>query len=418
MFESVPDDFLGLAVALGSGLLIGVEREQHKDDHGGRMVAGVRTCAMIALSGGVAVLLGPVALGVTGGFVAAATVISYRENQQTDPGLTSEVVLMLTFLIGALAMQWPALAAGLAVVATILLQAKQWLHRFSRQMLSESELNDALLLLASALVVLPVLPERPLGVFEGLNLRRLWALVVLVMSLNAAGYIAIRAIGPRLGLPLTGLVGGLISSTATIASLGHRARESPALARACAAGGMASSVTTVALLALILGALDRRMLVALAPSLVLAGLVVLGASLLLGARVLRDPVAADGAAPATRPFHLGHALAFAAMIAAVLIVSSLLGRALGDAGVMLTAAVAGFADTHAVTVSIGELAATGSVESGTANLAVLTAFSTNTLTKLAVSVASGGGAYARTMVPAHLLMLAAAWGARLLPAIG
>ena len=183
MVESIPQEVLGLAVALGSGLLVGVEREQHKADHAGRMAAGVRTCALIALSGGIATLLGPIALAVTGGFIALATVTSYWGTQQTDPGLTSEVVLVLTFLIGALAMQWPALAAGLAVVVTILLQAKDWLHRFSRQVLSETELNDALLLLASALVILPILPDTPLGFFEGLDLRRLWALVVLVQPL-------------------------------------------------------------------------------------------------------------------------------------------------------------------------------------------------------------------------------------------
>jgi len=409
MFETIPKDFLGLAAALGSGLLIGVEREQHKGEHGGRMAAGVRTCALIALSGGVASLLGPVALGVTGLFVAAATVIGYRESQQTDPGLTSEIVLVLTFLIGALAMPRPALAAGVAVVATILLQAKQWLHRFSRQLLSESELDDALMLLASALVVLPILPERPIGVFEGLNLRRLWALVVLVMSINAAGYIAIRAIGPRLGLPLTGLVGGLISSTATIAGLGHRARENPALIRACAAGGMASSITTVALLALILGALDRPLLLAFTPSLALAGLGVLGFAAVLGARVLRDPVENGGEMLATRPFRLGHAIAFAAMIGVVLVVSGWLGDAFGQAGVTLTAAVAGFADTHAVTVSVGEMAANGSVGLGAAKLAVLAAFTTNTLTKMALSITAGGGDYARRMLPGLSLMLVGAW---------
>jgi uncharacterized membrane protein (DUF4010 family) len=369
---------------------------------------------MIALSGGVAALLGPVALAVTGAFVATATVISYWENQRSDPGLTSEVVLMLTFLIGALAMQRPGFAAGLAVVATILLQAKQWLHRFSRQILTESELDDALMLLASALIVLPILPENPIGVFEGLNLRRLWALVVLVMSINAAGYIAIRAIGPRLGLPLTGLVGGLVSSSATIASLGHRARDVPALARACAAGGMASSVTTVVLLALILAALDRSLLVALTPSLLLAGGSVLGVALLLGARELRDPITEGGELLVSRPFHLGHALAFAATIGAVLAACSLLSRWMGGKGVILTAALAGFADTHAVTVSIGELAAAGDVGSRAAELAILTAFTTNTSTKLVLSMTSGGRDYALRLLPGHALTLAGAWAGWLL----
>ncbi len=414
MVESIPQEVLGLAVALGSGLLIGVEREQHKAEHAGRMAAGVRTCALIALSGGIATLLGPIALAVTGGFIALATVTSYWGTQQTDPGLTSEVVLVLTFLIGALAMQWPALAAGLAVVVTILLQAKDWLHRFSRQVLSETELNDALLLLASALVILPILPDTPLGFFEGLDLRRLWALVVLVMAINAAGYIAIRAIGPRLGLPLTGLIGGLVSSSATIASMGHRARNSAELARACAAGGMASNLSTVVLLAIIIGALDGKLLLAMAPSLALAGTAVLAWAVLLGWRALRTPIEGNAAVMATRPFHFGHALAFAALIATVLVVSTLLGRWLGDAGVSLTAAAAGFADTHAPAVSVGELAANGTIGTASAQLAVMLAFSTNTVTKIVLTITAGGADYSRRLLPGLLLMIGGAWAGWLL----
>ncbi|MCE3001095.1 MAG: MgtC/SapB family protein [Xanthomonadaceae bacterium] len=408
MLEHVPGEVLGLAVGLGAGLVIGVEREQHKAEHAERMAAGVRTCALVALCGGVAWILGPVALAIAGGFIALATVTSYWGTQQTDPGLTSEVVLVLTFLIGVLAMTQPALAAGVAVVAAILLQAKSWLHTFSRQVLTESELNDALLLLASALVVLPILPDTPIAPFEGLNLRRLWALVVLVMAINAAGYIAIRAIGPRLGLPLTGLVGGLVSSSATIAGMGHRARANPALARACAAGGMASNLSTVALFALIFAAADRTLLVALALPLGLAGAAVLVASAWLGARALRDPVQ-DGAVVATRPFHFGHALAFAAMIAGVLAAATLMGRWLGEAGITITAAVAGFADTHAAAVSVAELSAGGAIPTAQAVLAVLLAFSANTVTKIVLAITAGGGDYARRVVPGLLAMMAGAW---------
>ena len=409
MMEYVPDEVLGLAVALGAGLVIGVEREQHKAEHAERMAAGVRTCALVALCGGVAWILGPVALAIAGGFIALATVTSYWGTQQTDPGLTSEVVLVLTFLIGVLAMTQPAVAAGIAVVAAILLQAKSWLHRFSRQVLTESELNDALLLLASALVVLPILPDTPIGPFEGLNLRRLWALVVLVMAINAAGYIAIRAIGPRLGLPLTGLVGGLVSSSATIAGMGHRARANPALARACAAGGMASNLSTVALFAVIFAAADRTLLAALALPLALSGAAVLAWSAWLGARALREPVH-DGGVVATRPFHFGHALAFAAMIAAVLAAAALMGRWLGSAGITITTAVAGFADTHAAAVSVAELSSGGTIATAQAVLAVLLAVSANTITKLVLAITAGGADYARRVVPGLVLMMAGAWG--------
>lgn len=409
MVDHLPEEVLGIAVAIGCGLLVGVEREQHKADHPGRMAAGVRTCTLIALTGALATLLGSIAIAIAGGFIALATVASYWGTQHDDPGLTSEVVLVLMFLLGMLAMQWQELAAALTVVVTTLLQAKSWLHDFSREVLAPQEFNDGLLLLASALVVLPILPETPLGWFEGLNLRRLWTLVVLVMAINAAGYVAIRAIGPRLGLPLTGLVGGLVSSSATTASMGSRARQSPELLRACAAGGMASSLSTVSLFVVILFALDWPLLQQMAPALACSGSAVLGWSLFLGWRALREAAPDQATLLQARPFHLGHALGFATMIAVVLVISAWMQRWLGAGGVALTAGVVGFADAHAPAVSMGEMAAGGTLLRHEAALAILFAFSTNTVTKILLAYSSGGRNYASRLLPGLLAMIGGAW---------
>lgn len=408
MFESLPDEVLALAVALGAGLLIGVEREQHKADHAGRMAAGVRTLALVSLSGAVAALLGPLAIGVMGAFIALATAVSYFHTHLDDPGLTTEVVIVLTFLIGMLAVQSGVLAGGIAVVVTIVLQMKPVLHRFARQVLTESELNDALLLLASALVILPILPDQPLGPFEGLNLRRLWTLVVLVMAINAAGYVAVRAAGPRLGLPLTGLIGGFVSSSATIASMGHRARSEPLLVRAAAAGGMSSNLATVALMAAIVAAIDPALLLQLAWPLGLAFATVCAFVARAGWHAWRD-VATDGAVLKSRPFHFGHALTFAGLIAVVLIVSDLLAGWLGDFGVALGAAAVGFADTHAAAVSVAELGAQQRIDGDGAVFAILLALSTNTLTKIALARTAGGADYAWRMIPGLATMLVALW---------
>jgi uncharacterized membrane protein (DUF4010 family) len=408
MLDALPDEVLALAVALGAGLLIGVEREQHKADHAGRMAAGVRTLALVSLSGAVAALLGPLAIGVMGAFIALATAVSYFHTHDNDPGLTTEVVIVLTFLIGMLTVQSGVLAGGIAVVVTIVLQMKPVLHRFARQVLTESELNDALLLLASALVILPILPDEPLGPFEGLNLRRLWALVVLVMAINAAGYIAVRAAGPRLGLPLTGLIGGFVSSSATIASMGHRARSEPLLLRAAVAGGMASNLATVALMVAIVAAIDPALLLNLAWPLGLAFVVVCAFVGRTGLHAWRDAVP-DGAGMKSRPFHFGHALTFAALIATVLIVSDLLAGWLGDLGVALSAAAVGFADTHAAAVSVAELGAQQRIDADGAVFAILLALSTNTLTKIALARTAGGADYAWRMIPGLVAMLVALW---------
>jgi uncharacterized membrane protein (DUF4010 family) len=407
---ALPDETLGLLVALGCGLLIGLEREQERvqGDSPGRRAAGVRTCGLLALSGAIAAILGPVALAVLGGFAALIVVAGYRQANIEHPGLTTEVSLILTLLIGALAMRSAPLAAALAVVTTVLLQSKQWLHRFAHETLSETELNDALLLLASALIVLPILPDGPIGPFESLNLRRLWLLVVLVMAINAAGYTAMRVLGPKLGLPLTGLAGGFVSSSATIGSMAQRSRQSPELARGCAAAGMASNVSTLALLAVLLTAGDRAVLLQLAPGLLLGGVLTLAYAALLAWHASREGLNAADSLP-ERPFHFGHALGFAALIAVVLVVSQLLNQWLGSGGALMTALAAGFADAHAVAISMSQLAAGGSLESGTASIAVLLALTSNTVTKAVLSAAGGNRAFNKAMLPGLALMLGGVW---------
>ena len=142
-----------LATALGIGLLIGAVRERQHGDVLAK--AGVRTHALLALAGAVAAMLGTPALLVVLAAVAALVLSGYHVSRQQDPGLTGEVAMLVTVLLGALAMQAHALAAALGVVVAVLLWAKAPLHRISHELVSEAEVQDALLLAAAALVVLP-----------------------------------------------------------------------------------------------------------------------------------------------------------------------------------------------------------------------------------------------------------------------
>jgi uncharacterized membrane protein (DUF4010 family) len=135
-----------------------------------------------------------VLLAVAVAAVAALTIVSYKVGSERDPGLTTEVALLATLLLGALAVMQPLLAAGVAVAVAVLLAARTPLHRFVRDVLSEEELQDALLFAAAALVILPLTPDHAIGPFGVLNPRTLWKLAVVVMAISAAGYIAIRAL--------------------------------------------------------------------------------------------------------------------------------------------------------------------------------------------------------------------------------
>jgi uncharacterized membrane protein (DUF4010 family) len=218
-------DVVGIVVALGIGLLIGLERERRKGEGPERSPAGLRTFAAASLAGAVSVVTGGKGLLalVTAGIIAL-TAIAYLRSRSDDPGLTSETALILTVLLGGLATQRPAVAAAVAVVLAILLASRAALHEFVRSVLRDTEVKDGLIFAAATLVVLPLLPDQPVGPFGALNPRAIWIIVILVMAIGAAGHVSIRLLGARGGLAISGFASGFVSSSATIGAMGARAR--------------------------------------------------------------------------------------------------------------------------------------------------------------------------------------------------
>ena len=228
---------LHLVSAVGVGALIGEERERRKGIGPARSPAGIRTFTITSISGAVAFALGGVGLlAVLTGSVAVMVAVSYWRAQDQDPGLTTEIVLVLTALLGGMCMQSPQTAAAIAVAVTVLLYAKAWLHNLVTSVISKDELDDALIFAAATLVVLPLVPNRQMGPYLALNPHSIWIVIVLVMAISAAGYVAVRLFGARFGLPLAGAISGFISSTATIGAMGSRAMKSKDLLAACVAG--------------------------------------------------------------------------------------------------------------------------------------------------------------------------------------
>ena len=154
----------------------------------------------------------------------------------------------------------------------MLLYSREGLHRFVRSGLTEAELRDALIFAGATLVVLPLLPDDPLDPYGVLNLRKIWIVVVLIMAISGAGYIAVRLLGVRFGLPVSGFASGFVSSSATIAAMASRVKETPGLLRPAAAGAVLSTVATIVQLALLLAAVNMAVLGELAIPLALSGL--------------------------------------------------------------------------------------------------------------------------------------------------
>ena len=401
----LPDDILGLVVALGVGLLIGVERERVKGIGPRRASAGVRTFMLLGLTGALSHLVGNIGIVVAGFFVTLATLASYRRSQASDPGLTTEVAMVVTFFLGVLAMRVTPVAAGLGVVVALVLAGKSRLHRFTLQVLTAQELHDLLLLTAAAFVVLPLLPDRPVDPWDAINPRKLWLLVVAVMAVSSAGYVALRAFGSRLGLALAGLAGGFVSSIATIAAMAARAKAVPESSAAFASAGLASNVGTIIQLTIVIATLSPELLRHAAAPLAAAGVMAATAALVASWRAFS--VSGDGHTLAgKRPFEPMRVLAFVALLATVLLLAAIARRWLGEGSLPWVLAAAGLADVHAAAASAAQLVASEQIRAEQALVAVLAALAANSLMKCVFAL-KGGWGYAARIIPGIVLMVVA-----------
>lgn len=374
-------------VAVAIGLLLGFERERSRHRP---IPAGSRSFALLALLGAAAASFGPWAViaGLLG--VVALMALAYFRTSAQDPGTTTEIAALVAYLLGALAFTQPGVAVALAVVVIALLLSKNRIHRFARDIVTEVEMEDAVKFFVVAFVVLPLLPDRPLGPYGVLNPAKVWLLVVLLTGIGWVGYIAVRALGPRRGLLVTGLAGGFVSASATTASMGRLSRDSTDV-RAPLASALAASLATFLQLLIVIGYVDAAVLRRLWLPVVAAAAVLVGVSVLVYRGTGRPDTATGGAAaPAGRPF----ALRPAVILAAVLVFALLVGRwgaaVLGPEGAVLGAAAAGLADAHAGSIAAASLAAQGDITVGTASAAIAAALGSNLLVKVVLAYTAGG----------------------------
>ncbi len=406
MDEATPETWLALSSALGLGLLIGLVRERRPGR--AHAIAGLRTHALVALAAAVAMSLGVPVLLVALALTGLLAAMGYHATSADDAGLTSEVTLVLTFLLGAMAMRTPALATGLAVVVAVLLYAKEPLHELTRETFSEREVFDGLLLLASALVILPILPDRPIGPYQAINLATIWKLVVLVMAVSALGHVALRVIGNRWGLAAAGFFAGYVSSTAATIGFGQRAKETPSLLRSAVAAALLSNLASLTLCVPILWAVSPPLVRGLLPELGVIGAVLLAGGLLglLGLHRGED----DAVKPPTsesRMFRFGQALTFALVVAALTFIAAALAAWIGPRGALAAAALSAVAELHAAVATLANQFARGGLEATQARGWMLALLAASLVAKSVIAWVSGGAAYGMRVSAGLMAALAA-----------
>jgi uncharacterized membrane protein (DUF4010 family) len=394
------------ALALGCGLLIGVERERRKGSGPQRQYAGVRTFALVALLGaGVQALAQPVLMLAAALLVVGLSMVSYWRDHSGDPGVTTEIALFVTFLLGVMAMHQPAVAAAGAVVVASLLAARISLQRFSTQTLTEREFHSALVLASAAMIVLPLTPNQPQAWLGGVNLYTVWQLVVVLMLVQSAGHVALRLFGPRLGLPLSGLVSGFVSSTATVAAMGTRAKQQPALTMACVCGALLSTVSTSLQIAVICLVIQPGLLRELAPSLGCALL----ASLVVSAAAFRRSELPQKPLTDRPAFSMWQSIALALLLSGATAAVAWAQAVYGQSATYITATLAGFADAHAAVAAVISLVAQDASQSTLLLPAVLLAFTSNTVSKIVMACVAGGWRYGGIVTGGLVTVTVAIW---------
>ncbi|AWV07028.1 MgtC/SapB family protein [Marilutibacter maris] len=395
----------GLLTAISIGLLIGVIRERHHapDDIA---VAGVRTHTLAATAAAVAIVIGPAVFVVLLLAISAYAIAGYLHTRETDPGLTGEVALLVTPLLAALAQLSPPWAGGLAVVAALLLFAKRPLQGFARRWLAEQELQDGLMLAAAALVILPLLPDKPIDPWGVLVPSALWRIVVLVMGVGMIGHLALRLVGARWGLPIAGFFSGFASSTAAVAGFGQQARQDPAHVAPAASAALLANLASLLLFAGVVGTVSPTLLRASLWPLLGAGLALLVSA--AWGLLDRDGVEALPSAPSARAFKIGQALLLGLLISAVLLLSAWLRSLFGDAGALVAAMLVALAELHAAAASVAQLAQGDGMTLEHARLGLAGLLLASALAKGVLAVASGPRGYALQVAGGLAAMAAAA----------
>lgn len=404
------DLYYRFGTALVIGLLIGLEREHSAPDKQHELFAGIRTFALLGVTGCLAALVTEqlaspwpfvVILLIIGVMLCAAYVMVALRN---DIGLTTEVSAIITILTGALC-YWNhlALAIAIGVITTLLLSLKLEMHRFA-QRITQQDVYASLKFAVISALILPVLPNQNFGPtpFDVLNPYRIWLMVVFISSISFLGYILMKLVDARHGIELTGLLGGLVSSMAVTISLAENSRRQQTLAKAFALAILMSWTVMFGRVLVEVVAINPALLRVVWIPIASAGSVALLYVILL---YFTQRGANQEAVRVANPFELGPAIKFGLIYAAILLLARAAEYYSGNAGLYLSSVLAGMADVNAITLSLSELSShVNGVNLTVAARGIVLATMSNTLVKAGLVVVTGAPALRRTLIPSSLLI--------------
>jgi uncharacterized membrane protein (DUF4010 family) len=394
-----------MATALGCGLLIGIERERRKNESDIGAFAGMRTFAIVALLGALVHRLGTPWLDVCGGLLVVLLIaIAYARSESEDVGITTEVSLFVTYIIGITAAVDAAFAAAIAVAVVVLLLTRTRLHRFATETLTRVEVRDGIILLAAALIVLPLLPDQEVLALDAINPYRIGVVVVTLLSIQTVAHIALRTVGERIGGALSGFLSGFVSSTATFAAMAARARDSSSSTTSFVSGALLSQVASMVQLIALVALLNPALLARVSLSMVLGVTVILVASISMLSR--GAPADAGRVVQSKRMFNPLATLAFVALLSLFTMIVSWVNAVFGSEAANITATLAALVDLHAASAAVLSVGIDDQISTEETLTALLLMLSVNAAAKVAISFGGGKTFFWRVVVVLSAALLA------------
>jgi len=406
------NDLLALAIefaiAMLLGALVGIEREKHKTEKTETIqTAGLRTFILLALFGAAAGWLSrelatpwilAAALLIIGAYVGVGYLVTTRETPQS-PGLTTEIAALIVFVLGAMVIfGFSEIAIALGVVTAATLAYKDPLHEFVGK-LGWDDVFAGLRLLIATFIALPLLPNRSIDPWGAINPYALWLLVILISGLSLVGYALTRWLGSLKGALITGLAGGLVSSTAVTLSFSREAHSNPKNTKALASGILMAWAVMFGRMLVLVAVVNTALLASLLVPFGLMGLVVGGLSALFYFRGGADKRPATAKElNVSNPFSLTSAAKFAALFALVLVAVKIAQETFPPSGTYAVAAVAGLTDVDAITLSMAQLAKNGTTQ--VAVIAIVIAALVNTAVKCGIAIVLGGASLGKPLLVA------------------
>jgi uncharacterized membrane protein (DUF4010 family) len=392
-----------LGAALGLGMLIGFERQRTLGQI--ESFAGVRTFSLVALFGAISVYASELSgsswiVGLVFLAILALVVSSYKVTaRKGDIGATTEVSVLITFFVGCLcAWEEVGIAGAITVITMLLLALKGWLHDLAKR-IEPSDVEATLKFAIITLIILPLVPDTNYGPagLEVINPYKTWLMVVLIAGLNFIGYILVKVVGREHGFGITGLLGGLVSSTAVTLSFSQRSRSQPAMASVLALAIVLAWTVMFFRVVVEVGVVNFSLAKTLT-----TGMLVMGAvSVLICVVLWRRGRSRETAEVESghNPFELGDAIKFGLLFAVVVFVASAAQNYFGDTGLYLAGALAGLTDVDAIALSMADLAKQNPGSSAAAARTIVIAVISNTMVKCGMAIWLGAPTMRRTMIP-------------------